>query len=224
MSISNNPLPAAEQTDPISNPASTHVTIIRATRGLSAINFLELWQYRDLLLTLGLRDVQLRYRQTALGVIWVVLQPLLTSVIFTVVFGLIAKMPTNTVPQFLLSYVGMLAWSVFSGILTRISISMIGNAQLVSKIYFPRLILPLSTSFSVLVDFGVAALVLIPLMFVYHVHIGVGILLAPLFLLLILLISLGVGLYAAALTVNYRDVQYIVPFVLQLLLYASPVH
>ncbi len=214
------------------SPASTvissgdsHVTVIRPRRGSVTLqDFRDLWQYRDLLLTLGQRDVMLRYRQTALGVAWVVLQPLLASAVFSIVFGLIARVPTGGVPQFLISYVGMLGWNVFGGTLSKVSLSMIGNANLVSKIYFPRLVLPMSTINGVLVDFAVGLVVLVPLLFLFHVPLHAGLLLMPVFLLILLLLALGAGLSAAALTVSYRDIQYVVPFFIQLLMYGSPVH
>lgn len=187
------------------------------------LNLGEIWQYRDLLTTLAGRDVKLRYRQTALGAIWVILQPLLAAGIFSFVFGSVAKLSSDGVPYFLFSYAGLLAWNAFSSTLTKVSGCLLQNSQLVSKVYFPRLVLPLSTLFSTLVDFGVALGMMVVLMLLYHVVPGVGLLLLPVWLLLILLLATGVGLFASALMVSYRDVQYILPVVTQFLLYASPV-
>jgi len=194
------------------------------TSGWQAINLPELWQFRDLLTTLAQRDVKLRYRQTSLGVLWVILQPLLAAGIFSFVFGKVAKLPApNGIPYLVFSYAGLLAWNAFSSTLTKTSSCLLQNSNLVSKVYFPRLALPLSTVFSTLIDFGVAFVVMIILMLVNHVVPTLGILLLPVWLLLIVLLALGVGLYASALMVSYRDIQYVLPVVTQFLLYASPV-
>jgi lipopolysaccharide transport system permease protein len=169
------------------------------------------------------RDVKLRYKQTALGVIWVVLQPLMAAGVFSFVFGRIAQLPSEGVPYFLFSYAGLLGWNLFSGTVTKTSVCLIGNSQLISKIFFPRLVLPFSTVPSVLIDFAVAMAMMIVLMFLYHVPPRAGLLLLPLWVAMLLLLSLGVGLITAALTVSYRDVQYILPVFTQILLYASPV-
>ena len=194
------------------------------TSGWQAINLPELWQFRDLLTTLAQRDVKLRYRQTSLGVLWVILQPLLAAGIFSFVFGKVAKLPApDGIPYLVFSYAGLLAWNAFSSTLTKTSRCLLQNANLVSKVYFPRLALPLSTVFSTLIDFGVAFVVMIILMLVNHIAPTLGILLLPVWLLLIVLLALGVGLYASALMVSYRDIQYVLPVVTQFLLYASPV-
>ena len=197
--------------------------LITPSKGWAALNLRELWQFRDLLTTLAGRDVKLRYRQTALGVVWVILQPLMAAGIFSVVFGKIAKLPSNGVPYIVFSYAGLLGWNAFSSTLTKVSGCLVGNAQLVSKVFFPRLVLPLSTVVSTLVDFGVALAMLIVLMIAYHVVPGVGLLLLPVWLLLTLVLAVGIGLYASALMVSYRDVQYVLPVITQFLLYASPV-
>jgi lipopolysaccharide transport system permease protein len=189
----------------------------------SLLNLAEVWEFRDLLLALATRDVKLRYRQTALGAAWVVVQPLIGAGIFSVVFGRVAKLPSDGVPYFLFSYAGLLAWTAFSSTLSKASGSMVGNANLISKIYFPRVILPLSTVFSTLIDFGVALVMMAVLMAVYHVTPHVGLLLMPVLLLLVLLLASGVGLIAAALAVSYRDIQYVLPVLTQFLLYGSPV-
>ena len=205
-------------------PAEKPFLLIEPKSGWQAINFAELWQFRDLLTSLAQRDVKLRYRQTALGVLWVILQPLLAAGIFSFVFGKIAKIPApHGIPYLVFSYAGLLAWNAFSSTLTKSSTCLTGNANLVSKVYFPRLVLPLSTVFSTLIDFGVALVVMVVLLIVNHVPVHLGLLLLPVWLLLIVLLSVGIGLYAAALMVTYRDVQYVLPVVTQFLLYASPV-
>jgi lipopolysaccharide transport system permease protein len=197
--------------------------IIRPASRWAAIDFKELWQFRDLLLTLAGRDVKLRYRQTALGVIWVVLQPLLAAGIFSFVFGKVAKLPADGVPYFLFSYAGLLAWNAFYGTLTKSSGCLVQNAQLVSKVFFPRLVLPLSTVYSALVDFAVALGMMAVLLVMNGIPLHAGVLLLPVWLALILMLALGFGLFCAALMVTYRDVQYVLPVVTQFVMYASPV-
>ena len=203
-------------------PARPYLTI-KPTSGWQAINLRELWQFRDLLLTLAQRDVKLRYRQTALGALWVLLQPLMAAGIFSFVFGKVAKLPSDGLPYFVFAYAGLLGWNAFSSTLTKASGCLLQNANLVSKVYFPRLVLPLSVVFSTLIDFAVALGLMVVLMAVYHVAPTAALLLLPVWLALIVLLAVGVGLYASALTVTYRDVQYVLPVVTQFLLYASPV-
>lgn len=191
--------------------------------GWQALNVRELWQYRDLLLTLAQRDVKLRYRQTAVGALWVVLQPLLAAGIFSLVFGKLASFPSDGVPYFVFSYAGLLGWNVFSGTVVKVSASLVQNSNLISKVYFPRLILPLSMMFSTLIDFAVAFTLLPVLMILGHVAPSVALLTLPLWFALLLLLALGIGMYTAALAVTYRDVQYVIPVGMQFLLYASPV-
>jgi lipopolysaccharide transport system permease protein len=212
---------AASLTADISSETPT--LIIRPTSGWAALNLREVWQFRDLLFTLAGRDLKLRYKQTALGVIWVILQPLMAAGVFSFVFGKVAKLPSDGVPYLLFSFAGLLGWNLFANTLTRSSGCLIGNAQLISKVFFPRLVLPLSTVPSTLVDFAVAAGLMVIMMIVYGVAPGWALLLTPIWLGLLLAIALGIGLCAAALTVSYRDVQYILPVFLQILLYASPV-
>jgi lipopolysaccharide transport system permease protein len=197
--------------------------IIRPSSGWQSLDLHRLWQYGDLLMTLAQRDVKLRYRQTALGVIWVILQPLLAAGIFSFVFGAIAGLPSEGVPYIVYSYAGLLCWNAFNSTLSKTSSVLVQNAHLVSKVYFPRLILPLSTLLSTLVDFGVALGMMAVLMAVYGVALGWGLLLLPVWLLLTLLLSVGIGFFLSALMVSYRDVQYVVPVLTQLLFYASPV-
>lgn len=212
----------AENREAVSLPAKPWLSI-RPTSGWAAINFRDLWQFRDLLLSLAGRDLKLRYKQTALGVIWVVLQPLLAAGVFSFVFGKVARLPSDGLPYFLFSYAELLGWNLFASTLTKTSGCLVGNSQLISKVFFPRLVLPLSTIPSVMVDFGVAMAMMIVLMCLYRVPPTVGVLMLPILMAILLLLALGVGLCAAALTVSYRDVQYILPVVLQILMYASPI-
>ena len=199
-----------------------HLTIRPSSRW-SALNLAEVWQFRDLLMTLAARDVKLRYRQTAIGAAWVIIQPLLAAGIFSFVFNRIAGLSTDGIPGIVFTFAGMLAWSVFANTLGKSSGVLVGNSQLVSKVYFPRLVLPLSTVFSTLIDFGVALIMMGVLMAIYHVVPHWSLLLLPVWLLLMLMLSLGIGLVAAAAMVQYRDVGYVLPVVTQFLQYASPV-
>ena len=196
---------------------------IRASTGWAALNLREIWKFRDLLMSLATRDLKLRYKQTALGVIWVVVQPLLAAGIFSFVFGKVAQLPSDGVPYLLFSFAGLLGWNLFSSTVTKCNGCLVGNSQLISKVFFPRLILPLSTVPSVLVDFAVAAGMMTVLMLIYGVAPGWGLLLLPVLMGLLLMLALGIGLCTAALSVSYRDVQYIVPVFMQILLYASPI-
>lgn len=183
----------------------------------------DLWQAREVAWVFGRRDIVLRYRQTAIGVLWVVLQPLVGAGIFAIIFGGVAKLPSDGVPYFMFSYVGMLVWNVFANVLTRASSSMVANQQLVAKVFFPRALVPLSSALSVLVDFAVAAALGLVLLVGFGVSPGWGILLAPFWLACALLLALGLGLWGAALMVKFRDVAYVVPWLTQVGLYATPV-
>jgi len=204
-------------------PTEKPYLVLRPPTGRQALDLGDIWQFRDLLLTLAGRDVRLRYRQTALGAIWVVLQPLIAAGIFSFVFGSVAHLKSDGLPYFVFSYAGLLGWNAFNSTLTKASTSLVQNAQLISKVFFPRLVLPLSTVFSSLIDFGVALAMLAVMLLVYHIAPTPGLLLLPLWLLLMLLLALGLGLLAAALMVSYRDVQYVVPVLTQFVMYASPV-
>lgn len=217
------PLPLSDHPPPPA-PAPVPLVRIRPSSGWAALNLRDVWTFRDLLVALAARDVKLRYRQTALGVAWVVLQPLLGAGILTFVFGTIAKLPApDGVPGYLFVLAGMLAWNVFSTTLTKAGTCLVGNAQLVSKVYFPRLVLPLSTVLSALIDFAVGGVCLAVLMAVKGVAPGWPVVLLPVWLGLMVCLAVGIGLYAAGLTVSYRDVQYVLPVAIQMLLYASPV-
>ena len=197
--------------------------VIRRTTGWRGYSARELWDFRDLLVVLGARDVKLRYRQTALGVIWVILQPLIGAGIFSLVFGNVAKLPSEGIPYFLFAYAGFLGWNAFQGTLSRASMCLVQSSHLISKVFFPRLILPLSTVLSTLLDFAVGLAFLVVLWFVYDVSPGPRILLLPVWMFLLQCLALGIGFYASALTVRFRDVQHALPVLTQFVLYASPV-
>ena len=183
----------------------------------------QLWEAREVLYRFGARDVTLRYRQTALGIIWVLLQPLATAAIFAVVFGKVAKLSSGGVPYVLFAFCGLLAWNLFNGIITRAANSLVTNRDLVSKVFFPRMLVPLSTSVSTITDYLVSVAFMAILLAVYGVAPGIAVLLVPVWTVLVILLASGLGLVAAALQVRYRDIAYVVPFLLQFLLYASPV-
>jgi lipopolysaccharide transport system permease protein len=196
---------------------------IRPTKGWAALNLKDLWLYRELVYFLTWRDIKVRYKQAVLGIAWAILQPLMTMVIFSFIFGNLAKLPSDGIPYPLFSYAAVLPWQLFSSALQRSSISLVGNANLLTKIYFPRLIIPFSAVMASLVDFGIAFLVMIGLMIYYQVWPTLMTLWVIPLSLLALVTALAVSLWLSALNVLYRDVQHMVPFLIQFWMYASPV-
>ncbi|MGD0122800.1 MAG: ABC transporter permease [Candidatus Limnocylindrales bacterium] len=194
-------------------------------RGWAALDLGELWRYRDLLYFLIWRDVLVRYKQAVFGVAWVILQPLLTMVVFTVVFNQIigVKSPDDKLPYAVFSFAGLLPWQFFAGALARSSMSLVGNSNLLTKVYFPRLVIPLSAVLGGLVDLGISFIVLIGLMAVYGIVPTWQVIFLPLFVLLALASAFAVGLWLSALNVLYRDVAYVIPFLVQLGMFMSPV-
>jgi lipopolysaccharide transport system permease protein len=187
------------------------------------INFRELWQYRDLFIILAYRDLRVRYAQTFLGLFWAFIQPLATLTIFTVVFGRVAQVDTAGIPYPLFAVCGMASWSYFSFVLNQSGNSIIGAQEMVKKIYFPRLVIPLSKAVVGFVDFAIALIFIIVLMFVYGIGPSSNIIYFPIFVLLTILSALSVGIWLSALTIRYRDFQHVVPFLVQFGLYATPV-
>jgi lipopolysaccharide transport system permease protein len=184
----------------------------------------DLWTYRELFFILAWRDLSVRYKQTIIGVLWAILRPLLTMVVFTLVFGGIANLPSDgNAPYALMVFAGTLPWSLFSAALAESSNSLLGNERLISKVYFPRLIIPTATLVTALIDFLISLIVLGGMMLFYRYGLSWNILLLPVFVLLALLASLGPGLWITALNVKYRDFRYVIPFLVQLGLYISPV-
>jgi lipopolysaccharide transport system permease protein len=183
----------------------------------------ELWEFREVLYRFGLRDVVLRYRQTAIGVVWVLLQPLAAAGIFSVVFGQVAKLPSAGIPYVVFAYMGMLAWNLFNNIIGRGSSSLVSNQGLISKVFFPRMLVPLSSVLAVLIDYLVALSLGIVLLVVFQINPGWPILLLPIWTVLLMLLSAGIAVVASAVMVTYRDVAYVLPWLLQILLYAAPV-
>jgi lipopolysaccharide transport system permease protein len=199
------------------------VVRIRPSYGWVSPKLHELWAYRDLLYFLIWRDVKVRYKQTAIGVIWAILQPLVTMIIFTVVFRKFANVPSDGLPYSVFAYTALLPWNLFAGALTRSSTSVVGEAHLISKVYFPRLIVPLSATVVGLIDFAVAFVILLVMMTWFGIFPSWAVLTLPLFLMLALLTALAVGLWLSALNVKYRDVGHTIPLLTQIWMFASPV-
>ncbi len=217
-------LTSSKSSLPPSPPAEEVPTIvIKPTRGLASLQLRDLWHYRELLYFLVWRDVKVRYKQTALGIVWVLLQPLLSTVVFTVLFGVILGVQTGNVPYPVFALAGLVPWQYFAGSLNRGSTNLVNSANLITKVYFPRLVIPLSSVLSGLVDFAVGFGAMIVLMLIYRVPLTWNVLLLPFFLLLALATALGFSLWLSALNVKYRDVKYVVPFMVQIWMYLTPV-
>lgn len=200
------------------------VTVIKPKKTFSLNDFKELWAYKELLYFFVWRDLKVRYKQTAIGVIWAIFQPFMAMVVFSIVFGRLAHMPSDGVPYPIFVYTGLLFWQFFSSSLSDVSNSLIINQAIVTKVYFPRLLLPLSVIATNLVDFFVASVVLVGLMFYFgFIPNLIGLLIIPLLLLITFFASLGGGLFLASINVKYRDVRYILPYFLQMLLFITPV-
>lgn len=197
--------------------------VIRPTRGLAALKLRDVWAYRELLYFLVWRDVKVRYKQTLLGVLWVILQPVVSMAIFTVLFGVLLKVPSGDVPYPIFAFAGLLPWNYFSQALSRSSTSVVNSAHLITKIYFPRLVIPLSGVLSSLVDFAIAFGVLVVLMVVYGIVPTTRLAVLPPLILLAMATALGFGLWLSALNVKYRDVNYLLPFLIQIWMYLTPV-
>ena len=212
----------AEGEKPPILPARPIVTI-EPSKSWVALDLRGLWAYRELLYFLMWRDVKVRYKQTLLGAAWAIIQPLFTMIIFTLLFGRLAGIKSDDIPYPLFAYAGLLPWTFFSNAVTTSGNSLVGSANLVTKIYFPRLIIPSAAVAAGLVDFLLAFLVLIPLMFYYGVTVSTKLFLVPVLVLLITLLALAVGMWMSALNVKYRDVRYALPFVIQLWMFVSPV-
>ena len=199
------------------------VLIIEAADSPLGKHLRDLWAYRELLYFLAWRDLKVRYKQTALGAAWAVIQPFFTMVVFSIFFGYLGKIPSDGIPYPIFAYSALLPWSLFAHALNESSNSLVNNQGLITKVYFPRLIIPIAPLFVGLVDFGIAFIVLIGMMLFYGITPGVAILAAPPFVLLALLTALAVGMWLSALNVQYRDVRYTIPFLTQLWLFATPV-
>lgn len=199
------------------------VVVVRPPKKGVSFNFKELWAYRELIYFLTWRNLKVRYKQTVLGFAWAILRPFLSMVVFSIFFGDFAKVPTDGIPYPIFSFSGLLAWELLSTAIVHASTSLVSSYNMVTKVYFPRIILPMSYVLSGVADFLIAFVVLLGLMLFYHVQITLTILTVPLFLLMTIMTALGVGFWLAALNVLYRDVNYLLPFMNQIWLFVSPI-
>jgi lipopolysaccharide transport system permease protein len=198
-------------------------TVIRARPNLSWPDFGELWKFRELLLVLTFRDIKIRYKQTAIGILWAGLQPFLTMVVFTLIFGKVAKMPSEGLPYAVFTMTALMPWQFFARALMQGSFSLVHMQAMMTKVYFPRLIAPLAEIMAGLVDFAIAFIILLGIMAWYGIVPGPQIVALPAFVLLAIVISLAVALWLSAINIEYRDIQYALPFVTQLWMFATPV-
>lgn len=196
---------------------------IQATRAFSWTDLRELWDYRDVLVMLAVRDIKLRYKQTALGVLWVVLQPLLAGLIFAVIFGHFIRLSSEGYPYLLFVFSALIGWQSFAGILQRAGSSLVNEARLISKVYFPRILVPMASAVAVLIDLAVSAVIMVALLVLYGVWPGWSLLWLPVAIGLVLTLAMGVSIWLAALNVRYRDFMHAMPFLIQVWMYASPV-
>lgn len=216
MSDTQDPLPLGRKTD-------LKKLIIEPSRGWVSLKLGELWAYRELLYILTWRDIKVRYKQTIVGVLWAIIQPFLTMVVFSLFLGNLANIPSDDVPYPIFSYAALVPWTFFANGLTQSANSLVTSANLVKKIYFPRLVIPISTVFSGVVDFSLAFLVLLGMMVFYGIFPTIYVIWLPVFLVLALATSLGVGLWLAAMNVQFRDIHYAVPFLAQFWFFITPI-
>jgi len=216
--ISDSPLPLSP-----SRSAAVPTLRIAPSKGWVSLKLRELWEYRELLYFLVWRDIKVRYKQTALGATWAIIQPFFTMVVFSLFFGHLGKIPSDGIPYPIFSFAALVPWTFFANGLGQASNSLVGSSNLITKVYFPRLTIPLASVLSGVVDFALAFVVLLAMMVYYGLMPTLNVLWLPLFVLLALVTSLGVGLWLSALNVEYRDVRYVVPFITQFWLLATPI-
>ncbi len=199
------------------------ITIIGPKKGWAPVDLKEIWHYRELLYFLTKRDIKVRYKQTVLGGLWAIIQPVFTMLVFTIFFGRLAKVPSDGIPYPIFVYAGLLPWTYFANALAASGNSLVGSANLITKVYFPRLIIPLSAAMAHLLDFFIAMAVLGVMMVYYGFVPGIGFLLFPFLVGMTFLCAVGVGLWLSALNVEYRDIRYVIPFLIQIWMFISPV-
>lgn len=199
------------------------VTVYEPSKGWAPLRLRQLWQYRELLYFLIWRDVKVRYKQTVLGGAWAILQPFLTMIVFSIIFGYLAQLPSDGIPYPVFAYTALLPWQFFAHALSEAGNSLVLNQQLLKKVYFPRLVIPIAVVLAGLVDFGIGFVFLIGMMLYFHIIPTIAILALPFFVLLTVATALAVGLWLSALDVEYRDVRYIIPFVTQFWMFVTPV-
>ena len=204
-------------------PSDSQVIVVKPSKGWISLKLKELWEYRELLYFLTWRDIKVRYKQTVLGAAWAIIQPFFTMVVFSLFFGKLAKVPSDGIPYPIFAYAALVPWTFFANGLSQSANSLVGSANLIKKVYFPRLVVPISSVISGVFDFMLAFVVLLGMMLYYGIFPTVNIVWLPFFLLLTLITSLGVGLWLSALNVQFRDVRYTVPFLTQFWLFATPI-
>jgi lipopolysaccharide transport system permease protein len=204
-------------------PSDSHVIVVKPSKGWISLKLKELWEYRELLYFMAWRDIKVRYKQTVLGAAWAIIQPFFTMVVFSIFFGKLARVPSDDLPYPIFAYAALVPWTFFANGLNQASNSLVGSANLIKKVYFPRLVVPISSVISGVVDFVLAFAVLLGMMLFYGILPTVNILWLPLFVLLIFVTALGVGFWLSALNVQFRDVRYTVPFLTQFWLFATPI-
>ena len=207
----------------LANRSTPETILLRPTRGWTALKLKDLWRYRELIFFLTWRDIKVRYKQTILGMAWAIIRPVISMVVYSLIFGQLANLDSEGVPYTIFTYVALLPWQLFSKAMSDTGRSMVSNRNMITKIYFPRLVIPISTVLSGLVDFFIAFLVLIGMMIYYKISVTAAIWTLPLFILLTLITALGVGLWFSSLNVLYRDVGYMLPFLTEMWKYLTPV-
>lgn len=228
--MSQSAIEAGAESRPVNQPQPSEHSLpeqplirIRASEKSVALNLPDLWAYRELLYFLTWRDVKVRYKQTVLGAAWAIIQPLFAMLIFTLFFGRLAGVPSDGIPYPLFAYAGLLPWMFFSSAVTNSGNSLVGSSNLITKVYFPRMVIPGAAVSASLVDFGIAFVILIFLMAYYGVAVTAGLLMLPALVALTMLLALGVGMWMSALNVKYRDVRHALPFLIQLWMFATPI-
>jgi len=199
------------------------LVVIKPSGTWSALNLGDIWRYRDLLYILTMRDISVRYKQTVLGVTWAIIQPLFTMLIFSLFFGRLAGIPSDGIPYPLFAYAGLLPWTFFSNAISNSGNSLVGNSNLITKVYFPRLIIPIGSVAAGLLDFAIAFILLLILMFSYGLGPSINLLLLPVLVLMTTLLAVGIGALLSALNVKYRDIRYALPFFVQIGLFVTPI-
>jgi lipopolysaccharide transport system permease protein len=204
-------------------PCTQNTILIRPSGGWVSLNLKDLWEYRELLYFLAWRDIKIRYKQTVLGAAWAIIQPFFTMVVFSLFFGKLAKMPSDGIPYSLFSFAALVPWSLFSNGLNQSSNSLVGSAHLITKVYFPRMVIPLASIISGSLDFAISFIFLLGMMAVFGMFPTSNVIWLPLLVLLTFVTALGVGMWFSALNVQFRDVRYVVPFLTQVWLFATPI-
>lgn len=199
------------------------LVVVRPSKAWPSLELGELWQYRELLMIIVWRDIKVRYKQTGLGAAWAILQPVLTMAVFSLIFGRIAQLPTGGIPYPIFTFTALLPWQLFARALNESSNSLIYNQQLLTKVYFPRLIIPIGAVLSGLIDFAIAFIVLVAMLIYYRLPLSQNVLFLPAFVFLAVLTALAVGIWLSAINVEYRDVRYAIPFLTQFWLFLTPV-